>query len=86
MILSQIKNNTTLRAINEHNISEKKLQEFDTIQELRKFINKQSKQKWVIKNKKYFEDTYQEKYKPKAKERYDERKEYLAFFRILPRI
>lgn len=86
MILSQIKNNITLRAINEHNISEEKLQEFDTIQELRKFINKESKQKWVVKNKKYFQNTYQEKYKPKAKERYDERKEYLTFFRNLPRI
>jgi len=86
MILSEIKNNITLRAIKEHSISEDKLREFKTIQELRKFINKESKQKWVVKNKKYFKDTYEEKYKPRAKERYDERKEYLTFFRNLPRI
>ena len=62
MILSDIDNKRTLRAIERHNITVSDLEKFKNIDELRYHILLDSNRKWQKNNKAYFRKKMLEKY------------------------
>lgn len=59
MLLADIRHKTTLKSLEKHNITEDKLNEFNTIDELRIYISRCSRRLWQRKNKDYFKNRYE---------------------------
>ena len=92
---SEILSKYTLTVLNKRNISDEFIQQFTTIDELRKGLHNLQKLEWAKNNREYFKEFYDKKMRPhfqkkyqenkdKLKEQYNKRSSIIKLFKILP--
>ncbi len=66
MLLNEIKNKHTIKALSNHKIDEELLNSLTNLKELHLLIRRLSRRKWYNENKQYFKDKYKNEYKEKV--------------------